>query len=202
MAHGICSGTGRVVKVIVERPCAPPNHGGSIFVHGRAVGRVRPVGRCSGLGGMFERHRIPSRLSASSRCASHNAVDLTRTGRPPRECSTFATIAAPITATSTWRRNNITSGNSTCVIAQPRHRARHGVNHRSPDPPRSTRLRRRPLSQIYPTLCRNPDGPSEKQFHAAKRCEVSGAPGVEPPHRRDAKTGSTASCSKASSSPN
>lgn len=55
--------------------------------------------------------------------------------------ATIASIAAPITAISSRRRNNATSASSTCVPAHPRHRARRGRSHRSPDEQRSTRSR-------------------------------------------------------------
>ena len=55
--------------------------------------------------------------------------------------ATFASIAAPITADLVLAPQQTRSGSSTCVPAQPRHRARRGRNNRSPDQQRSTRSR-------------------------------------------------------------
>ena len=61
--------------------------------------------------------RAPNR-SAIGRCPS-----------PP----TCASIATPITSTSSWRRTRHRSASSTCVPWQPRHRARRGRHRQSPE---------------------------------------------------------------------
>ena len=59
--------------------------------------------------------------------------------RNPSPATTFASIASPITDTSSWRRENASSGSNTCVPKQPRQRARRGRTLRSPARQRSTR---------------------------------------------------------------
>ena len=87
-------------------------------------------------------------------------------GTPNREAidrhlspATLASIASPITATSSWRRNNTTSGNSTCVPKQPRYRARRGTSNRSPDRQRNTRPRRCPHGPNTPRHDGHPSSP-------------------------------------------
>ena len=69
----------------------------------------------------------PTNLRSQPRTVSAGTPNREAIRRHPSP-ATFASIASPITDTSSWRRNNTTSGNSTCVPAQPRHRARRGIN--------------------------------------------------------------------------
>jgi Transposase len=82
----------------------------------------------------------PTNLRSQPRTVSAGTPNRDAIPRHPSP-ATFASIASPITATSSWRRNNTTSGSSTCVPKQPRHRARRGTSNRSPDRQRNTRSR-------------------------------------------------------------
>ena len=62
----------------------------------------------------------------------------------------FASIARPITNTSSRRRNKHKSANNTCVPAHPRQRARLGRSDRSPAAHRNTRLRANPHGPNLP----------------------------------------------------
>ncbi len=101
--------------------------------------------------------------------------------------ATIATIAAPITATSSWRRNRHTSSNSTCVAKHARQRARRGVNHKSPDPHRSTRPRAGPHGPATPDTPDMPTvRPSTQPRPAPARRIRSGVP---PPASKRARPG-------------
>ena len=94
-------------------------------------------------------HRVKWLRNNSARSANRRSQPRTVSAGTPRPRAirrypmpeTLAVIAAPITDTSSWRRNKHTSGNNTCVAAQPRHRARRGRSRRSPDRHRNTRVR-------------------------------------------------------------
>ena len=73
--------------------------------------------------------------------------------------ATFASIASPITDTSSCRRANASRGNNTCVPAQPRHRARRGRNNQSPDRQRSTRSLACPHGPRTPRHDGHPNSP-------------------------------------------
>lgn len=72
-------------------------------------------------------HRVKCALISSARSANRrNQPRTVPAGTPNRQAigrcpspATFASIAAPITDTSSWRRNNATSGSSTCVPEHP-----------------------------------------------------------------------------------
>ena len=99
----------------------------------------------------LQRGRAPREMrpDRSARCANRRSQPRTVSAANPSRAAigrcpcppTCAAIAAPITATSSCRRSNAQSGNSTCVPAQPRHRARRGRSTRSPRSPRITRSR-------------------------------------------------------------
>ena len=94
-------------------------------------------------------HRVKCARICSARSTNRRSQPRTVSAGTPNRAAirrypspaTLASIAAPITATSSWRRDNATSGSSTCVPAQPRHRARRGRNNRSPTEQRNTRSR-------------------------------------------------------------
>jgi len=81
-------------------------------------------------------HRVKCALIASARAANRRSQPRTvSAGTPNRPAisrcpspRTFASIAAPITDTSSRRRKSTRSGSSTCVPAHPRHFARRGRN--------------------------------------------------------------------------
>jgi len=112
------------------------------------------------IGSNASAQRVNSARISSARATNRRSQPRTvSAGTPNRSAidrhpspATFASIATPITATSSWRRNKHKSGSSTCVPAQPRHRVRRGRHRQSPDTRRNTRSRACPHgSQHLPT---------------------------------------------------
>ena len=97
-------------------------------------------------------------LRSQPRTVSAGTPNRTPIGRCPSPAA-FASIAAPITVTSSRRRNNATSASSTCVPAHPRHRARRGRNDRSLAEHRSTRSRPCPHGPNTPRHNGHPRSP-------------------------------------------
>ena len=115
-------------------------------------------------------HRVKCALIRSARSANRRSQPRTvSAGTPNRPAigrcpspATFASIAAPITDTSSRRRNNATSGSSTCVPAHPRHRARRGRNNRSPSRAAQHPLPRVPPRPQHPPTRRTPKQPADQ----------------------------------------
>jgi hypothetical protein len=94
-------------------------------------------------------HRVKCTLTCSARSANRRSQPRTvSAGTPNRPAigrypapATFASIARPITDTSSRRRSTQKPGSNTCVPAHPRHRARRGRSDQSPAAHRTTRRR-------------------------------------------------------------
>ncbi len=108
------------------------------------AGKTAPNSRSSATSQRVKCALIASR-SATNRRNQPRTVSFGTPNRPAIDrCpspATPASIAAPITATSSRRRNNTRSGNSTCVPPHPPQRARRGRKTRSPATQRNTRAR-------------------------------------------------------------
>ena len=100
----------------------------------------------------------PANLRSQPRTVSGYAPNRAAIDRNPSP-ATFASIADPITATSSCRRKNASCGNNTCVPAQPRHRARRGRNNLFPDRQRSTRSLACPHGPSTPRHDGQPNNP-------------------------------------------
>ena len=139
-----------------SRPASPrPSSGSNATAH-----RVK----CERITSARSRNRRSQPRTVSACTPSRPAI------RRYASPATLATIAAPITDTSSWRRNRHTSGSSTCVPAHPRHRARRGRSHRSPARQRSTRCRACPHG---PSTSRHDGQPSSPPTSSASTSATS-----------------------------
>ncbi len=111
--------------------------------------------------------RVKCALISSARSANLRSQPRTVSGYAPNRAAirrnpspaTFASIASPITDTSSRRRENANSGNNTCVPKQPRHRARRGRNNLFPPRQRSTRSLACPHGPNTPRHDGHPNSP-------------------------------------------
>jgi hypothetical protein len=111
------------------------------------------------------------------------------TRRCPRPAATIATNAAPITATSSWRRTRPRSLSRTCVPAHARHFARRGRSTTSPDRQRSTRSRANPHRASTPPQPGHANSPAtnSRSTTTSSASTISNGvpPGIKEPSRRD-----------------
>ena len=147
--------------------------------------------------------RVKCALIASRSATNRRSQPRTvSTGTPNRPAigrcpspATLATIAAPITATPSRRRNSATSGSSTCVPPHPRQRARRGRKIRSPAAQRSTRARACPHGLNLPRHDGHPRTPpansSSTRTRSAHTISMGATSGIQesPPddHQADGR---------------
>ena len=140
-----------------QRPRSPPTHPRC---------RSRPAAPTPSSGSSATAQRVKCALISSARSANRRSQPRTVSACTPNRPAirrypspaTLASIAAPITDTSSCRRNNTRSGSSTCVPAHPRQRARRGRNNRSPD-----RAAQHPLPSVPPRAQHPPTRRTHKQ---------------------------------------
>ena len=129
----------------------------------------------TGSGANARHHRVNTTRTASTRPANRRNQPRTVPGGRPsstaiRRCPTpavFDASAAPITAAVSARRASISTGSSTCVARQPKHRDHRGVSDTAPSGPRTVRARARPHPASTPAHPGHANPPDRRRSSTA-----------------------------------